>query len=482
MSYGNKTIIGTLWNVVASFGNQLTAFLIYILLARILSVEEFGLIAFSFIVLELGYLLTNFGVNQNLIQRDRWESSFVVTCFWFLLGLSLIVALFIALIVAPLSELLFMDGSGFMIASLAFVPILTGLSLVSSAELQRNFKTKKISLINLISTSIGGITSVSLALYGAGVWSVIFGKLLQSTITSICFVLAANFKPQLSYEKNHIQEIVSFGLPLLWLAILRFFSEKAIHFSVVLILGNVAFAFVSVAQRGQKMLSEVTMTPLNMMLVPSFSRVDDKNLCSAFYRVLSTASMIVIPMFLGFGAVADLFIDLTFGEKWEASASLISILVFSIFASLLGWFLPSILITKAHTKAAFHLGVINLAGSLCGAIVGASYSMTGAAVGITLFAFLTIPMRYKILNKYFNISLFLAIRKIMPATVSAILMFLSIYFLKQAEFNHSLNEFIQLIILICSGFLIYVTCMILLFNRQTMGVLTDIIQIRKQKT
>ena len=51
MSYAKKTIIGTLWNTLSSMGNQVIAFLVYVLLARLLSVEEFGLIAFSFLIL-----------------------------------------------------------------------------------------------------------------------------------------------------------------------------------------------------------------------------------------------------------------------------------------------------------------------------------------------------------------------------------------------------------------------------------------------
>ncbi|MEH6711345.1 MAG: oligosaccharide flippase family protein, partial [Paraglaciecola polaris] len=184
MSYAKKTMIGTLWNAISNMGNQLISLLVYILLARLLSIEQFGLIAFSFLILELGSLFVSFGINQNLIQKNEWDDEFAKTCFWFLLGVSSLIGATIAFVIAPLSEHFYEAGSGTILLFLALVPILNGVTLVNSANLEREFKNKRLSMITLVSVTIGGIISVVLALNDFGVWSVIWGRLFQAAFNS----------------------------------------------------------------------------------------------------------------------------------------------------------------------------------------------------------------------------------------------------------------------------------------------------------
>ena len=464
MSYAKKTMIGTLWNTMSNMGNQLISLLVYVLLARLLSVEEFGLIAFSFLILELGNLFVGFGINQNLIQKNEWDDTFAKTCFWFLLGVSTLIGTIIALVIAPLSNYYYQAGSGTVLLFLALVPVLNGVSLVNSAKLERDFKNKQLSAITLISVTVGGIVSVSLALNDFGVWSVIWGRLLQSALNSVLLITATRFRPALTINRVHITELVHFGLPLMWIALMRFFAEKTMNFVVALVLGNAAFAFVSVAQRGQTTLTSLTISPLNKMMVPSFSRISNDKVAESYYRVLRTSSFIVLPVIIGFAAVSELAVLLTFGDKWLVSAELISILSFVIIASILGWFLPAIMISQAQTRAAFLLGVITLIGNVSAAIAAAFFGIYAIAVAVTLVTFVTLPMRYRIIQKFVNISFKKSLESVFPSTVAALTMFAVVYSSLQFRVIKTGLLPLDLTLYVILGGVCYLAVLLLLFR------------------
>ena len=481
MSYAKKTIIGTLWNTLSSMGNQVIAFLVYVLLARLLSVEEFGLIAFSFLILELGSLFVSFGINQNLIQKGEWDEPFAKTCFWFLLGVSATISLLIAFVIAPLSNHFYQAGSGTILLFLALVPILNGLSLVNAAKLEREFKNKRLSTVTLVSVAIGGVVSVALALNDFGVWSVIWGRLLQAALNSVLLILATTFRPAFIFNRSHIRELVHFGLPLMWLALMRFFAQKSMNFVVALVLGNAAFAFISVAQRGQTMLSSLTISPLNKMIVPSFSRIADAKVAESYYRVLRTSSFIVLPIFLGFAAIAELFILVTFGEKWLVSADLISILSFVIIASILGWFLPAIMISRAQTHAAFQLGLITLIGNVLAAIGAAYFGMYATVAAVTLVTFITLPMRYRIIGKFIDINLKKSITSVLPSSITSIAMFSLVYVSLQYKVISTGYLYLDLVLYITLGGFFQLAVLWVCFRRYFLSSLNELKALKTNK-
>jgi teichuronic acid exporter len=481
MSYAQKTMTGALWHGLSNGGNQLVAFIVYVLLARILSIEEFGLIAFSFLMLELGNVLVNFGINQQLIQRKEWSDDFAKTCFWFLLGLSCCIALFIAGIISPLSSIFYTSEAGIILLFLALVPLLNGVSLVSEAKLQREFKNQQLSVIKLFSISMGGIISVVLALQDFGVWSVVWGRLIQSTLSSLCLFFITSFRPSLQFHKPYVQELMSFGLPLLAIALLRFFAERSMNFIVALFLGNSAFAFVAVAQRGQVMLSQLTITSLNSMLLPSFSRIADEKIEESLYRVLRLSSFLIVPIFVGFAAVSEQFVLVIFGEKWLHSAELLTILPFMIIPMILGWYLPAILISRAHTKAAFNLSLISLAGNLVAATIGSFFGTYGVVIAVTCVTFITVPFRYKIMGHHFDISLYKAISTIIPSTVAALFMFIIVHSLGVIFKISTGFVYIDLACLIVIGSICYILVLSIFFRQYLTQSVNQLKKIRKPK-
>ncbi|MDP5029947.1 oligosaccharide flippase family protein [Paraglaciecola sp.] len=481
MTTAKKTLFGTIWNVLLNIFNQASSLIVYVLLARILSVEEFGLMAYCFLITEMVILFSNFGVNQILIQKPNWSERLASNCFWFLLIISVLLGLILSGIIAPLSEFYFYEGSGVMLVALATVPILNSISLVSLAKLQRHFQNRVITIINVVCTTIGGGISILLVFQGYGVWSVIVGRILQTLFTTILFLSVERYIPKYPLRKKYFYLIFKFGLPLFYNTCLTFVSTRSINLATAFLLGSAQFAFVSVAQRALRMLSEITLTPLNAVLLPAFSRVDKNTKLSDVYcRVVTIASTLVLPMYLGLGAVSEEAVFLLFGEQWGSSADLLLIFCFGSVVSVLGWFLPTLLISKGHTSQSFKINVIATVFNIIFTIVGAYFSAKMAVLGLLLAAVTSLPIRFSLTNKTIPISLFEVFKASLPALISSLVMFCAIIW--GFDLLHLELAILPLLLAkIGFGFAVYTFIMLVVFKKQSYQVIGQIVPLLKKK-
>lgn len=474
MTVAKNAVFGALWNVSLNFYNQLASLIIFALLARILVVEEFGLMAYCFLITEMMVLFGNFGINQILIQRPKWNERLAANCYWFLFLLSLVFATIIIVVIAPLSERFIYNNSGLMLSALISVPIINSLSLVSLARLQRNFRNKKITQVNILSVTLGGIISVYFVFDGYGVWAVILGRVAQASVASLLLIMIDRFMPRYPLRKKYIKYIANFGAPLFYNTCLHFFSMRSINFTTALLLGSTQFAYISVSQRAFRIISEVTLTPLNSILLPSFSRAQRcVDLTAIYVKVVRLSSSIVVPMYLGIALLSKELVLLVFGSKWGLSADLLTILCFIVIPQMPVRFLASLLISKAHTKPVFKYDLIAAILMFTFCAIGAFHSIEWSLYGLLLANFVAIPIKFSVAKKYVVLSTISILEAVAPAIISAIVMYVVVTILNTFYFSH-LPIFWLMALKILIGFAIYTAVMIIVFNKHSARAFTDL--------
>lgn len=465
MSLKKKAAKGSFWHLFGSVSNNLFNFIVFAILARLLSVEMFGLIAFCLLVIEFSNLFINFGINQNLIQRAKWSPNFANSSFWFVNLVGLLMSLIVVFTVCPAAFYFHSELAAWLLLALAPLPLLNAATAVFSAKLERDFKSKELNSMNVLASLVGGILSVLFAYWGMGPWAIVVGRILQSLLFLCLLVLRSDFRPTWSLGKESYQEIIAFGLPLFWIALISYVHQKSMNFFVAFVLGTKAFAFISVAQRGHQVLSQSSISPLNKMIVPTFSRMHRNKIEENYYRFMQLTATIVVPMFFGLAAVADQFILIAFGEKWSASAELLTLLCLSISATVLGWFLPNLLVSLAKTKSALYLSMVGLLSKVLAAAIFVWYGAETMLLAVLISTYLVVPIRYYIVKKHIDIKLSKSIASVLPASLSSLLMFVCINAIEDHASLLQLPVFVQLLALISAGVIIYALTFLTLFNK-----------------
>jgi O-antigen/teichoic acid export membrane protein len=481
MSLKKKTVTGSFWNLVLSLATTLTDFIVFAVLARYLSIEEFGVLLFCLLVVEFAGVFTNVGVNHSLVQRKQWSDEFASSAFYVIGGFSLVISIIVATIGTYTAFTYHSLLASLTVLALSAIPTIVGLQAVFSAKLERDFKNKLMMYIRSISSVSSGMLIVVLVYFDFGIWSLVIGKLINQFFVLLLFIVYSKIKLVVKINKKYVKELISFSLPLLGIAILNFLKNKMNNIVTAPVLGSESFAMISVARKGQDILGLITMTPINRMIVPVMSRVEMQQKVQIYYRLLGLVSLLVIPAFLGLGAVSESFIVLSFGDKFAPASALLAISTLSIVAVLIGWFLPNMLISIAQTKAALNINIIAVVSTV---VVASSTVWFGMEILIAAFViqnYLTLPIRILIVKKYYELSIRRILKSLIPAVVSSIFMVVVIKLVQQFYIN-DFSHINSLLLSFLIGSVTYLLTLFVIFPKIVKASIRDIASLAGNKS
>lgn len=211
MSLTNKTLNGFFWAFLERFGVQAIQLIIFIVLARMLSPEAFGLIGMLVVFIAVSQSITASGFGQVLIQKKDPDEVDFSSVFFMNLILSLciygILYWFAPLISGFYGELILID----LIRVLGLKFIIAAFSMVQIAKLTKEVKFKSLMIAKLPSTLVGGFTGISAAYMGFGVWSLIIQQLTDSAAYSIQLWVQSKWKPIFVFNFQRLKSLFDFG-------------------------------------------------------------------------------------------------------------------------------------------------------------------------------------------------------------------------------------------------------------------------------
>ncbi|NJW53450.1 lipopolysaccharide biosynthesis protein [Salinimicrobium oceani] len=331
MSLRKLATKGLVWTFAQQFGNQFIAFIVSLVLARILLPAEFGLIGMISIFIAIGNTLLNAGMTQSLIRTEKPDQEDFSTVFYFNLGASIILY-FLLYLSAPLISNFYdreVLTSIIRVYSLTF--IISAFSAVQLARLTKIMDFKTQTLIAIPSTIIGGILGVSLAYSGFGVWSLVWSSLATATISSVQIWIYSKWLPDLSFNIQKFKEHFHFGYKLTLSGLLN----KIFDNSYLLIIGK----FFSPAQVGyytraetmkQLPVTNISNT-LNKVTYPLFASIqgDDMRLKRVYSQLMQMVVFVIAPILIFIAVLAEPVFRFLFTEKWLPAVPYFQILCFT---------------------------------------------------------------------------------------------------------------------------------------------------------
>jgi O-antigen/teichoic acid export membrane protein len=459
---------GGLWISITRTGVNVVDFIVFAYLARILTLEDFGLIAFCLLFIEFANIAVNAGVNQNIIQRKTWDEGYASSTLIYVVVLAIGVALFLVFIGAPIVQYAYSTTAAYVVMSLAPITVILSLQTVFNGKLARDFKNKQMGIARFIATVISGVIIIIAAESGFGLWSLVIGKLVNALLELAFFFYLAQFKPKLHYNKADTAELVHFCLPLLGSALLSMAHRRSAILFTGLVLGPASFALLNAAKKGEQMISQVTMTSINSMVVPSFSRAKEgSNVGDLYIKLVAMTAALVLPIFMGLAAIADPFVTIAFGNKFSESAIFMSISAFVMFPNILGWFLPALLTSQAKTTDAFKLNLVSIISSVVVAACTIWFGITTMLISIVVANFLVLPLRYKIVTQHIPINFKKLLFAIFPSSFCALAMFACIIMCKNLLNPLISNQLVLLLALMLTGLLTYPILSFVFFYKST---------------
>ena len=330
MNLKQKAVQGIAWSFIQRWGSQLISFSVFLLLARLLSPEDFGLIAMSGVFIAFMKVFLDQGFAAAIVQRKEVEREHLDTAFWVSIATSLLLTVLACGAAGWIADLYNEPLLTRVIQLLSINFIFKALNSVQNAILTRKLAFKTLAIRSLIGISAGGAVGIGMALGGFGVWSLIGYQLTNSIIEVPILWAVTDWRPRFRYSKQHFREMFDFGIHIIGMNGLGFLNNYADNLLIGYYLGPRALGYYTVAYRVLTVMSTLLSKTTNQVAFPTFSKLqqEPERLKRAFYQASHLTSLISVPAFLGIAVLAPQIVPTVFGEQWTPSIPVMQVLAF----------------------------------------------------------------------------------------------------------------------------------------------------------
>jgi O-antigen/teichoic acid export membrane protein len=406
-----QVVEGVAWKIAAQVVFALSRIVVGIILARLLTRNDFGVAGMALVIAAFLSLFSDFNLGSAVVQRQRLTEEDLSTIFWTTLGVGCTLTVVGVIWADEVAEFFGHPEVERMFAVLSAGFALTGLISTQNALLTRELRFKSLQIRQIVSTLVGAVTGVTLAVAGAGAWAIIGMSLANQVASVLVLWTASPWRPRFVYSLASLRDTGQFGIKLFAASILSYLSLNGDNLLIGRFLGSVALGTYSLAYNLMSIPMSLLASPISQVAFPALSRLktDRERLRSAWLRGKRISSLFIAPAFIGLIVIAPDLVPTMFGSKWQPAVRVVQILSIGLVTQAVGTLNWTMLIALGEGGLYFLLSVLEGASTFGAFAVGLHWGIVGVAAS---FAIVRWPL--VLLDTHF------AARKVSISTIEAV--------------------------------------------------------------
>ena len=452
-SLKQATTKGLFWSSVERFSNQGVQFVFSIILARLLSPSDFGIIAMITIFFAVAQSFVDSGFSNALVRKtDRVEED-LSTCFYFNIGVG-IIAYIVLFLIAPLvanfynqpilSPIIRITGLGV---------ILNSLCVVQQALFTIKIDFKSQAKITLSATVISGIVGILLAYQGYGIWALVWQGVVSSIVRMGLLWLMSKWRPRTGFSKSSFNYLFGYGSKLLASGLLDTIYNNIYpivigKFYTPAQLGNYSRAL------GWAQLPSANITSiLQRVTFPVLSTIQDDTLRlqNSYRRLLKLSAFIVFPLMTGLAAIASPLVRVVLTAKWDGCVLYLQILCFALMLYPIHAINLNLLQVKGRSDLFLRLEIIKKIIGVVILIITIPLGITAMCLGMVFSSIICLIVNTYYTSRFIDVGLLTQLKDLRIILINSLVMGGGIYILT----SFIDIEGLKLVMGIVIGFLLY---------------------------
>lgn len=388
MTFRKKTISSLKWSGLENGFRFIFSFVVSVVLARLLSPEDFGLVAMVSIFIALSKTLIDAGFGDSLIRKVDCKHEDYNTIFTFNVILSVVIYVLLFLSAPLIADFFNITAIKHIVRITALGMVISSFSIVQVAVLRKNLEFKKQSLISFVTTIVSGVLSILLALNGFSYWSLIIPVLISSIINTFLLWYFSTWRPIFRFNLSIFKEHFSFGSKIMLSSLINTLGQNIYNTFIGKLFSPIQLGFFSRADNIQKLPSSNLDNMIRHITYPLLASISDEesNLLSKFKLILTYTAFVNTTVMLILNLVSEDVIKILYGVKWIASVPYLKILCFvGIFQPLIS-INANLLNVKGMSGYTFFALVINLSLTIPVIYFGYMFDLINMAYGILVVA------------------------------------------------------------------------------------------------
>ena len=326
---GKKIIDGLKWTAGVKLVGQVFSWIITIVVVRLLTPGDYGLLAYATVFLGFLTLIADIGLADAVVQGRAVDTAQLRAVFGAVVLMNVTLTCLVAFVLAPFAATFFSEPRLTQIMQvLGLQFLLYAFAVIPTARLERNLAFRGRSVVEFVAGLVGNAITVVFAYYGHGVWSLIWGNLGMALCRTLGLNIISPFKHLPDFHLSRAYHLISFGAQVALNKILWFIYSQADIFIAGKILGKSPLGLYSVSMHLASMPAQRVSGIINQVAFPAFSRAKHDVGSVSYYLLLSVRSIsfCAFPIFWGMASVSPEIVRVLLGPAWEEAITPLALL------------------------------------------------------------------------------------------------------------------------------------------------------------
>lgn len=463
-----RALSGLFWALLQNWSAKGLSFVLFLILARLLTPTELGVAAAINVVIALVSLIAEQGFSDAIVQRRDLKDDDINLPFFSSLGMASVLALSVAMLSSQIERWMNVPGlAPLLVVATASLP-LTAMSMFQEAIYRRQLLFKQVAVRMLTTATIAGAVAVACAYVGMGSWSLVVQAIVMNALNVLWLWYRPLWRPSRRINTRAYGEIVRFSGNVLVSRVLDVVGTRSIEVLIAALHGAAALGLYAVGARVFQTMMQLLTTAVANVSLGALSRFahDIQRLQRAFIKTVIASAAVGMPVFVAGSAVSHELALFLFGSKWAAAGDVMGVLL------LLGA-LQCIQFVNGPTFSALGrprylawMATIKAVAAIAAISLVPTDDILELTIVFALSQAITTPLTYALLARCLQLSIMSIVRELLPFTVAAAAAYSSVYFSRELIESEPTPLVIALTLLLLLYGAVYCLLAMLLGRRQ----------------
>ena len=451
-SLKSKTIKGTSWSFIDSVAGQGITFLVGLVLARLLTPDEYGLIGIITIFISLFNSIVDSGFSSALVRKNDVTDKDYNTVFITNLIVSVILCIALLLCSPLIADFFNRPELTALTRVMSVVVIINAFAIIQRTILVKKVDFKTQTKVSLISSISSGAIGIVMALQGFDVWSLVGQQISRQLLNSVFLWVYAKWMPKFQFSVESFKELFGFGWKLLISSLIDTIWREIYQVVIGKCYSPAVLGQYTRAQQFGSIFSSNLTTVIQRVSYPVLSSIqDDKERLKAGYKkIIKTSMLITFVLMLGLAGIAEPMIIVLVGEQWLPAVPFLQIICFQMMLYPLHSLNLNMLQVQGRSDLFLKLEIIKKIIAVGPLLLGIFVNIYYMLIGSIITGFISYYLNAYYSGPALNYSIKEQLKDILPSFGVALLMAAIVYAISYI----SLSPFILLPLQISVGIII----------------------------
>lgn len=428
-SLRNKTVKGTVWSMFERFSVQAVSFLVMILMARVLTPNDYGIVGMITIFIAISQALVDGGFSQALIRKQDRSELDNSTVFFFNLASGLLLYLLLY-ICAPAIANFYNEASLVKITRVISLNILiNSLVVVQRANLTVKIDFKTQAKASLVAAFLSGMTGIWMAYSNFGVWSIVWYQIIYALVNCALLWFFSKWRPRLIFSTQSFKTLFSFGSKLSISTIIDTLYRNMYLIVIGKLFKTSDLGYYTRAQQFAELPSLNLTAIFQRVTYPVLCTIqDDKiRLREAYRNFLRVSAFIIFPLMLGLAAISKPLILLVLKDQWLFTANILPIMCLALMWYPIHAINLNLLQVEGRSDLLLQTEVIKKIIGVIILIISLSFGIYGICIGLVINSIISLIINTYYTGKLISIGFWRQIKDLAPILIISFFMSLVVY-------------------------------------------------------